>query len=380
MAYLRNTTINLLNLHYGLHTIALSGGGVFFGVFLLKVGVPAPVVLCALALILGGRFCLRPLVLVLGKRVGVKPLLIFGSVACALQYPLVARVHGVDLALLELCIAGAVSDTFYWTSYHAYFAALGDEEHRGHQIGAREALAALVGVLAPLAGGWALVSFGPAAAFGAFGIVQVLSAAPLLGAPSVPVAPEAPLRLPWTGLVLFAADGWINAGFVYVWQIALFLALGSSFTAFGGAMAIAALAAAAAGLLLGRHIDRGHGRKIASLAIAVLTAATLARAAAQSAAVAVLANAVGAIVTCIYVPAMMTAVYNLAKRSACPLRFHFMTEGAWDLGCGSGCLAVAGLIAIGVPIGAALLLSLAGAVVSLVTLRRYYGDRLLHAA
>ena len=31
MAYLRNTTINLLNLHYGLHALATNAGGVFFG-------------------------------------------------------------------------------------------------------------------------------------------------------------------------------------------------------------------------------------------------------------------------------------------------------------------------------------------------------------
>src|SRR5262245_9575153 len=30
MAYFRNTTVNLLNLHYGIHCLALSGGGAFF--------------------------------------------------------------------------------------------------------------------------------------------------------------------------------------------------------------------------------------------------------------------------------------------------------------------------------------------------------------
>jgi MFS transporter, DHA1 family, inner membrane transport protein len=41
MAYFRNNTVNLLNLHYGLHSLALSGSGAFFAVFLLKSGVPA---------------------------------------------------------------------------------------------------------------------------------------------------------------------------------------------------------------------------------------------------------------------------------------------------------------------------------------------------
>ena len=79
MAYLRNRTVNLLNLHYGIHALAMNGGGVFYAVFLLKAGVAAPVVLAALALVLAGRFCLRPLVLVLGKRSGLKRSLIWAS-------------------------------------------------------------------------------------------------------------------------------------------------------------------------------------------------------------------------------------------------------------------------------------------------------------
>ena len=55
----------------------------------------------------------------------------------------------------------AVGDVFYWPSYHAYFAALGDAEQRGQQVGAREALAAVVGIGAPLIGAWALVTVGP---------------------------------------------------------------------------------------------------------------------------------------------------------------------------------------------------------------------------
>ena len=40
MAFFRNSTVNLLNLHYGVHALALSGGGAFFAVFLLRAGVP----------------------------------------------------------------------------------------------------------------------------------------------------------------------------------------------------------------------------------------------------------------------------------------------------------------------------------------------------
>ena len=121
MAYFRNNTINLLNLHYGIHSLALSGGGAFFAVFLLKSGVPAPGVLTSLAAILLSRLLLRPSVLPLARRYGLKPLVIAGTIGTGLQYPLLAEVHGVGGPLFILCAVSGLGDTFYWTTYHAYF-------------------------------------------------------------------------------------------------------------------------------------------------------------------------------------------------------------------------------------------------------------------
>src|SRR5262249_26477282 len=157
----------------------------------LRSNVPAPAVLGALAVLVGIRFLLRPAVLVLGKRLGLKPLAIAGTITTAIQYPVLAEVHGVGWMLLAFCAAGAVGDTLYWTSYHAYFASLGDSELRGHQISARDALASVTGIAGPLAVGWALVAFGPRVAFGATAVVQVLAALPLFGTPNVAVVPEA---------------------------------------------------------------------------------------------------------------------------------------------------------------------------------------------
>ena len=146
MAFLANKTVNRLHLHSAIFVLASSGGGVFFGVFLLKAGVPIPAVLTTFALINLGRFCLRPLVLVAAKRVGLRALVIFGTLALALQYPVLAQVHGVGPALLLLCIVATLGETFYWTAYHTYYGQVGDAEHRGHQTSAREAVSALVGI------------------------------------------------------------------------------------------------------------------------------------------------------------------------------------------------------------------------------------------
>src|ERR1700736_4329845 len=111
MSFFRNSTVNLLNLHYGIHSIALTGGAAFFAVYLLKSGVPVPVVLVSLALILLGRFVIRPLVVPLAARWGLRSMVVAGTVLTAVQYPLLAEVHGVGAVLVALCVVSAVGDT-----------------------------------------------------------------------------------------------------------------------------------------------------------------------------------------------------------------------------------------------------------------------------
>ena len=385
MAFLRNTAVNLLNLHYAVHALASGTGGVFFGVFLLRAGVSAPGVLVALTAILAGRFLLRPLILPLGIRFGLRPLVIAGALLMAAQYPLLAQVQGVDGMLYALCIVSAIGDVFYWTCYHAYFAALGDDEHRGHQISVREAAAAIIGIVAPLLGGWALTTLGPATAFGIVAVVQLFSALPLFGTPKVAIAPRADgaLRAALGGIALFAADGWLSAGLVMIWQIALFNTLSDSFTAYGGAMALAALVGAISGLLLGRAIDAGAGPHAAILASAAVALTVLLRAFSFGhPALALLANALGAVAMLLYAPTFMTPLYRLAKQSSCTLRYHIATEGAYDVGAGASMLVAALILHLGSwqsggaqlrdAMTLALLFPLAGVAVVYWLLRRYY--------
>lgn len=377
MAFFRNYTVNLLNLHYGIHSIALGGGAAFFAVYLLKAGVPVSVVFVSLALILLGRFVIRPFLIGLAVRWGLRVLVVLGTLLTALQYPLLAEVHGVGAVLIALCAVSAVGDTLYWSTYHAYFAALGDDEHRGQQIGMREAIAAVVGTASPLATGWLLVTFGPRVAFGATAVVVALASLPILWTPNVPVARhvDGGFRAALPGTLLFLADGWVAAGYVFVWQIALFLSLGEDLLAYGGALAIAALVGALGGLVLGRHIDGGHGKRVVWYAFGTFAAIIVLRAfATGNPVLALLANALGALGGCLYVPTLMTAVYTQAKRSPCTLRFHVMTEGGWDIGGASGLLTVALLTALGLPIWSGMLLSLAGIAAMAIMLRRYYAE------
>ncbi len=375
MAYLKNSTVNLLNLHYGVYAVAVNASGVFFAVFLLRAGVALPLVFGSIALLLAGRFVVRPSVLVAAPRYGMKSVLLAGTILSGVPYLFLPFVHGPDLMLLAFCASAAVGDALYWTTYHASFAWLGDMHHRGHQIGAREALAAVAGIGGPLIGAWALTHVGAKAAFGGAAALHLVAALPLLKIPKMPVAPEIPggFRAAWQGALVFACDGWIAAGYYFAWQVALFLSLGESFSAFGGALALAGLVGAVSGLILGRHIDGGNGATAVGVTFFFITLLTLFRAfASGNATLAVIANALGAIEACLYIPTVMTAVYNQAKQSPCALRFHAACEGGWDAGGATGCLLIALLTWAGVPLPICILTALPGIALSYAVLRRYY--------
>jgi hypothetical protein len=375
MAFLRNRSINWLNLHSGIQALALGMGGVFVLVFLLRAGVSIPAALCAIGLTFAGRFVTRPAVLASAKRFGLKPNVIFGNVVIAFQYPVLAEVHGVDESLVAFCLIAALGDAFYWSSYHSYFASLGDNEHRGHQIAANVALSAVVGIVAPLLGAWALVRVGPRMAFGGVGVIQALAALPLFATPNVFVERTArsAYRAALPGVLLFMADAWFAVMFAFIWQIALYLTLGASLSAYGGAMALAAGVGAVSGMLLGRHIDRGNGVRAVSIAFSVVTLTFALRAASLSTPwLAVAANALGALAGCLLGPVQMTPVYNLAKASPCATRFLISCEGGWDIGCMSGCLAAAALIAHGASLAEVIPLGMLGSGAQVLLLRRYY--------
>lgn len=378
MSFFRNGAINRVNLHYAIQQAAQGAGGIFFLVYLLEAGVPVALTLAAQAAIVALRFVVRGGVLPVARRIGLRRTLMLGTALEALAFPLVAQVHGVDGWFLALCLVTPLGSALYWTCYHAYFAALGDAEARGGQVAFREATSAVISIAAPLAGGWALVTHGPQAMFWGVAALQLLAALPLAGGPEVPVHDEGPggLRAAGVGGVLMFTDGLFAAGYHYVWQIALFLTLKHSYQAFAGAMALAALAGAGLGLVLGRVIDLGHGRRALILAYSVAAAVVVLRAISlQTPWLAVAANASGAFVVSLMVPALMTPVYNLAKASPCPLRFHMGTEGGWDMGCGAGCLIAAGFTAAGQGLAAPILTALAAAAAAFALLWRLYPRR-----
>ncbi len=376
MSFFGNDAVNRVNLHYGVQALATSGGGVFIAVFLVRAGLSPAAALALLSAVFALRFVARPAMLPLAKRLGMKPLLIAGALALAVPYALLPAVPNHPAALAALVGALALADILYWPAYNAYFAAIGDAEHRGHQIGAREALAAVAGVVAPLAVGLGLARLGALATFAGVAAVQAAASLPLFGAPAMAVAARATTdwRAARPALALGLADGWMDGGLLFVWQIALFLTLKQSFAGYGAAMALAGLAGAAGGLLLGRHVDAGHGRRAVAIAAGVTAAVLLMRALSLDwPPLAIGANALGALAMALFIPAFATVGYNMGQAAACPYRFYLAAEGAWDVGCAGACLLAAGLFAAGAATSVILTLALPALGAAGWIARRYYG-------
>jgi DHA1 family inner membrane transport protein len=359
---LANRDLNRLAAHSALQQLAWGIFTAFSAVFLLRQGLSAAEIFLCFGAIIVLRSVIRPILLLGVRKIGARSTLIIGTLLYGMQSPLLAPVHGLDLALLAYSVAAALAQAVYWTPYHAMFAALGDASNRGSQVGWRQLFVAIAGTMGPAVGGITLTIAGPWAAFGAAAIIECAAVVPLTGVTELPIARTVPSRtfqFSKRGMLLLGSDGWIFNSSAWAWSLILFQALDARYDAFGGALAVLALAGAVSGLALGRLIDMGHARRAIWVNAATLAVALIAKAACGSGTVPVLAVAFGAtLLGGLYVPALMTAIYNEAKASPCPFRFHFAAELGWDIGGALACVVAAVLCASGAPLQAVILLAL----------------------
>jgi uncharacterized membrane protein len=163
-----------------------------------------------------------------------------------------------------------------------------------------------------------------------------------IDAGSIPSLRESVAAVDCAGALTFAADGWLASGLALAWPMVLFLALGSAYEAFGAANAAAGLVGAAAGIVCGRAIDRGGRDRFLLLVCGALACSLALRALASWSPLAgTIAHASGAAVMCLYVPVLMSVVYDRAKQSGAAYHFHFAAEAGWDVGAALGCLVAA---------------------------------------
>jgi DHA1 family inner membrane transport protein len=356
-AFFSNANVNRLSAHTALRQLAYGIGGVFSAVFLLRVGITPVGIFLVFAAIFLVRFAFRPPALLIIRAIGLRPALIAGTVLMATQYPLLALVTGMGPALVLFCLVSALANVLYWPCYHTVFSAVGDVQRRGSQVGARQLLGAVAGICGPAAGGLALALFGPWAAFGAAAAIEAAAILPLLRVPA-PSLPNGSPNDTREGFLLFATDAWVINGSALAWYMVMFPVLQSRFDAFGGVLALAAFAGAIAGLVVGHFIDKGHGRRAILLNAILVFASMVVRAFCGSEPIAIVAAAVFAAVTGgLYIPTLMSAVYNVAKASPNPLLFQFAAERGWDVAGALVCLLAAALCARGIALQPLILLA-----------------------
>jgi MFS family permease len=361
MGFFANRDINRLAIHAGLVSLAWSLGGIFFTVFLLRAGLaPANIFLTAAA-ILALRFALRPLVIIVASKIGLQHTLILGTALSALQFPMIAFVHDVGLELALFCAISSLSQVFYWTCYHVFFASLGDIEHRGSQVGARSAIGALASIIGPAVGGVMLTNFGSWMAFGAAFAIQIAAIFPLFSIDEPKLALAAPrgaFAAAKSGILLFSVDGWIQSGSAMAWSIVMFRTLDARYDNFGGVIAVAAFGGALGGMALGRFIDLGHARRSVWINAAILAVGIVLKSVCGGHPFAVVGVAVGTtLFGGLYFPYWMTAVYNAGKIAPCTFRFHFAAEGGWDAGGFFAGLVAAAVCAANLPMEMIILLA-----------------------
>ncbi|MDO9443610.1 MAG: hypothetical protein Q7T73_22230 [Beijerinckiaceae bacterium] len=336
----------LLTLHYALYQLAVAIAGGFVGAYLLRLGFSMSTALVSFAALLAVRCCLRFIGLGVVRRLGYRRALVAGAAISAFQFPPLVFAHEplfFGLWLLTVSLAEAL----YWPVYHAAMSVTGIDASRGRELGFRASVGALVGIIGPLTGGFLLDRFGPSVDFGIAAVLALASAIPLAALSEFSAGPV-PHSRDWIGgvdrgaIMAFGADGWMMSGLALAWPLALFVSLGSEYGAFGIANAIAGVVGAVAGVICGRAIDHGGRDRYLLVACIALAIGFLLRAGAGwSPVAATIANATGAAVMALYVPVLMSVIYDRAKRSGFAYRFHFAAEAGWDVGAASGCLASA---------------------------------------
>ncbi len=343
---LGHSQFRLLTSHYALYQLGAALGGGFVGAYLLKLGFSLPVALMAYAALLILRFALRFVALAVVRTIGYRGTVMLGAAIGGMQFLPLMRAEDPRWLIAWIAIV-SLADSLYWPVYHSACAVIGTDGSRGRELGLRTAIGAVVGIIGPLVGGILLERFGPGVGFGLAAFLALSSILPLLAMSAIPAGEVPSARHAMRGIyraaiATFAADGWMASGLVIAWPMVLFLSLGAHFEAFGLANAGAGLVGAVAGLICGRAIDRGGRGRYLMVVTCALTGGFALRACAQWSPVAgTVANATGAAVMGLYVPVLMSVIYDKAKQSGSAFRFHFAAEAGWDMGAGMGCILAA---------------------------------------
>lgn len=375
MSFFSNRDLNFLNVHYGLRAMGWEMCSMFTLAYLYKQGLSLPLAFTVYAGMLFVRTLTRPAAMYFCLKKGVHFTLMLGTAVFACRYPAMLPIDGLTWHLIPFMLISGLADVLYWVPYHNYFASIGEAENRGACVGIRDAIATIVAVVGPAVGGL-LLSFNAFYAFMMPFVLTLIAILPLLKTPALPL-PARPTKeekknIDPFGFIVFVGDGlFYQAG--AIWPLIVFMILSENFGNFGFILALAAFFRALGSMIFGSMIDKGKGRLICyigyGLHIVVLSVRGLF---AYTVPVIIACDFFAAIAYCFSMTGLMTAVYNATKKARHPLYFTYYTELGWDTGAVSAMLMCAGLTAWGVDLRWGLIISIAGAVLKIFVLDKYY--------
>lgn len=379
MGFLKNKNINLLNLHTGLVSFGDSIIYIFGAIYFLKQGLSLPTVLLIWAAIHVLRILIRPLALKFIQAIGLKKGVVIGTLLYPVLFIIITQVEGLGLWMLAFIIYFAIVDNLYWLPYHVYYATLGNAEHRGKQLGARESFVTLLAAAAPILGGFLTDRFGFWAIYTAAMVVMIFAVFPLFFTPNIPEDSKLKYKQAFksidkSGFWVYAGWGVLYTAHEFLWIIVLFTLVGE-FTTFGWLIGLELLLMIVFSLLLGHLTDKGKGWTNILIAGVLLTVVIIARSFFISDILTIIIfEVIMALALCFFNIPVETGFYNLAQKSNNRLWFQAFSEMGWDVGGLLALLPAAALIYSGVELRHVMPGALIGMLIIIFVLRHYFAD------
>lgn len=336
--FFRNRNINLLNIHTGCIAFADSILNVFGVVYFLEKGFALTTVLLGWGCIHIFRlFLLRPFVLKIFRHIGVKKGVLIGTALFAGTFYVILEVTAVNWFFLFFFFYFALVDTFYWFSYHVYYAILGDAPHRGKEIAIRESLNTILTAIAPLVSGLLAARIGFWAVYTVGGAVALCAFIPLFFSDGdrpqrVTTFFNAMRTTSFRGFWLWLAWAFLYYFHQFIWVIVLFFTVRDYIT-FGGLVSLEIFLSVVIYLSIGRLVDEHKARSVMPMTFLLLSAVTIFRTFfAYTIPTIILSQLFMAIAMSFFRPPVLTVFYHEANRSDQRLWFQFFAEMGWDIG------------------------------------------------
>lgn len=334
-SFITNRNINLISIHSGILVIAEQMGFIFMGVYLYQVGLPLWQIFVAWSLNFFIRLIVRPLSIKSSFTFGLKTTLIIGAILYATVFSILTQVQGIDYWLAIFLIVWALTDCFYWLTFHTFFALHGDNEKRGKQMGFKMTLMLFAQLLAPLIAAILISISGFNSAFFTSAAIMFVSIIPLFFTSNIKIKKtkwrKANKSLSKEGFWVYIGDA-IFYNQDLAWRLFLFIFI-SDVIQFGGLLSLAILFQMILSLFVGHFFDGGKGKNLLLIGMLFISIAELGRALfIKTIPEIIFFDLIFMLGLTFYRPTIDASLSNISKSAKHTLWYNYNSEIGWDIG------------------------------------------------